>query len=352
MKPQTLELIKCPFCQGTHLTLEPQRWGVLNSTLEMNREVMEGKVICKCGQVFPIREFILCFDHLLSLDGQRKAVQRGNLYQQVNEIYNKPTIGAGHTVIPDLTTQGALTKDYFSLHPIHATCRRVAEVGCGDGYWSTLLTKCGWDVIGIDPSFNALKLAKEAAINQGLNIEYICGTSSSVLFRDGVLDARFQFSNLKPPELNLELTSEPISYHLSAANVNPDFACGVIWKGRSIGQVFRSPHNIFRSIDVMMATYDRLNKGRIIFHLRAKGAKKDLVTIPFLAQHIKDNAFKRFSFPPIRNARGKVFYFFFTSPQPTQKQGITAWATRMRPMPGPLTINHRRQPGALVYRIV
>jgi ubiquinone/menaquinone biosynthesis C-methylase UbiE len=38
--------------------------------------------------------------------------------------------------------------------------RHILEVGCGSGYWLQKLTKQGYDVVGLDPSINMLRIAK------------------------------------------------------------------------------------------------------------------------------------------------------------------------------------------------
>jgi len=353
MKPQTLDLLKCPLC-NTGFNLEAAQWAVLKDGQELTREVMKGRIVCGNGHAFPIEDFILRFDNLMPDEIRKKADQRGVVYK-LNSLDRCPP-GAGQVIIPDLTA-GAVTQSYFSLHPILGKVRRIAEIGCGDGYWSVLLRKCGWDVIGIDPSFTALRIAKENTINEGLVVEYICGTENLVRFKDGALDGKFSFANLNPPELHNDVfMPQPKALAALPAAAQPQpvatFPCGAIWKGRTVGQIFRCPKETLRAIEVMMSTYNRVNKGIVTFHLRARGSKRDLVRIPFPARQLRNNSFKRFGFPPIKNAKGKWFYFFFTSPQPTRNQGVTALANKTNPGPGSLTVNHRRLAGSLVFRAV
>ncbi|MHB8170353.1 MAG: class I SAM-dependent methyltransferase [Thermincolia bacterium] len=352
MKPQTIALLKCPLC-NTGFTLEAAQWAVLKDGEELIREVKDGKVTCGNNHEFPIKDFILRFDVLLPIDVQKKAEQRGNIYRA--HIVEKPHPGTGKMLIPNLT-EGAITKHYFNLHPLYTNTKRIVEIGCGDGYWSVLLRKCGWEVIGIDPSFAALLLAKDKTIIEGMGVDYICGTENVVRFHDGVLDGRFSFASLKPVQLNNEIclsqakpsTDAPIP----APQAETTFPCGAIYKGRAVGQFFRSPKGSFRAIDVMMSTYNRVNKGNVTFHLRAAGSKGDLVRIAFPAHQLRNNSFKRFNFPPVKNAKGRSYYFYFSSPQPGKNQGVTALATKNSLASGALTINHRRLAGSLVFRVI
>lgn len=49
----------------------------------------------------------------------------------------------------------------------------IAEIGCGTGNITNILAKKGYDLIGIDNSFQMLSKAKEKAIKEDLNILYL-----------------------------------------------------------------------------------------------------------------------------------------------------------------------------------
>jgi len=50
---------------------------------------------------------------------------------------------------------------------------RVLDVGCGEGFYAIYLASKGFDVMGIDISENAIRLAKENAAKQGVKIKFI-----------------------------------------------------------------------------------------------------------------------------------------------------------------------------------
>jgi 2-polyprenyl-6-hydroxyphenyl methylase/3-demethylubiquinone-9 3-methyltransferase len=64
--------------------------------------------------------------------------------------------------------------------------RRILDVGCGGGIFSESLAAEGAEVVGIDPSENSIRVAREHAAAQGLPIEYRVG------FAEG-LDLRREF---------------------------------------------------------------------------------------------------------------------------------------------------------------
>jgi len=50
---------------------------------------------------------------------------------------------------------------------------KVLDVGCGEGFYSIYLASKGFDVMGIDISENAIRIAKENAEKQNLKIKFI-----------------------------------------------------------------------------------------------------------------------------------------------------------------------------------
>ena len=50
---------------------------------------------------------------------------------------------------------------------------RIADFGCGPGLYATRLAQLGAEVTGIDFSENSLRYARETAVSQNLNIDYI-----------------------------------------------------------------------------------------------------------------------------------------------------------------------------------
>lgn len=49
------------------------------------------------------------------------------------------------------------------------------DVGCGNGYFTRALNKCGYKVCGVDISPEALNVAKQISLKQGVNAEFLLG---------------------------------------------------------------------------------------------------------------------------------------------------------------------------------
>ncbi|MDI6859953.1 MAG: class I SAM-dependent methyltransferase [Methanocellales archaeon] len=64
----------------------------------------------------------------------------------------------------------------------------VLDIGCGTGNYSIELAHMRLEVVGIDPSGNMLKIAREKAEKEGLDIKFILGTAESLPFNDDVFD--------------------------------------------------------------------------------------------------------------------------------------------------------------------
>ena len=61
----------------------------------------------------------------------------------------------------------------------------VIDVGCGDGQISRMVASMGADVVGVDPTWNQIRVARE----RGGGPTYVQGTADRMAFRDGVFDA-------------------------------------------------------------------------------------------------------------------------------------------------------------------
>lgn len=66
---------------------------------------------------------------------------------------------------------------------------RVLDVGCGGGLLAEELAKRGPAVTGVDPSEASLKVAREHATGEGLDIEYVHGKAEDLPVANGSFDA-------------------------------------------------------------------------------------------------------------------------------------------------------------------
>lgn len=78
---------------------------------------------------------------------------------------------------------GRLTFEVARLTP-----GRALDVGCGEGADAIWLTRNGWSVTAIDVSAVAVDRAREAAVNEGVSVEWIVGDVLQTAFAPGSFD--------------------------------------------------------------------------------------------------------------------------------------------------------------------
>jgi ubiquinone/menaquinone biosynthesis C-methylase UbiE len=66
--------------------------------------------------------------------------------------------------------------------------RRVLDLGCGHGYFSSLLGRLGGDVVGLDLSVSMLKQARFRLASDGLNPALVVGDGEALPFASGRFD--------------------------------------------------------------------------------------------------------------------------------------------------------------------
>ena len=101
------------------------------------------------------------------------------------------------------------------------------------------------------------------------------------------------------------------------------FICGP----HSVGQTFLAPCPNLNRIDIMMGTYGRQPQETLFFYLwEISGQRKILRRqVKFLASTVKNNLYQPIRFNPLRDSKGKVFYFALSSPEATEETGLSAW---------------------------
>lgn len=67
-------------------------------------------------------------------------------------------------------------------------CAKILEVGCGSARLSCFLASYGYNIVGLDYSKNALKVAKNNFIQTNNNGEFILGDAVHLPFKDGSYD--------------------------------------------------------------------------------------------------------------------------------------------------------------------
>lgn len=96
-----------------------------------------------------------------------------------------------------------------------------------------------------------------------------------------------------------------------------------------IGQTFEAAYNYLSGIEVLLATFNRENKGTFIFRLR-EGFKSedDWIVYPCDMRDVQDNSFFRFPvFPKKKHTKGKKYYFLLEAPYGEPGNAITIWSS-------------------------
>jgi glycosyltransferase involved in cell wall biosynthesis len=96
--------------------------------------------------------------------------------------------------------------------------------------------------------------------------------------------------------------------------------------GRCMGQTFVSAENGLCRIEVLFATFGRINTGRVILSLRADpAAVQDLRTVQVRAAALRDNEYHHFDFEPLPDSAGRSLYFCLEAPEAVPGDAVSAW---------------------------
>ncbi len=106
-----------------------------------------------------------------------------------------------------------------------------------------------------------------------------------------------------------------------------DGTVGEIYGDETIGQTFIAEHNNLYSLEVRLATYNRINTGEFMFYLKSgEPRKEDIYSFIGDMSKVQDNRFFRFTFPKIKSSKGKKYFFYFEASQAEPGNAITIWA--------------------------
>ena len=131
-----------------------------------------------------------------------------------------------------------------------------------------------------------------------------------------------------------------------------DVPVGEIYGEKQIGQTFFCDKDEMDRIDVLLATYARINSGKIIFHLREKNENNDIRTITIDAKYVKDTKYHQFIFEPIENSKNTSYEFYLTSPNSSPGNAVTIWSTQENSYDGGYaTINDNPINGDLNFKV-
>jgi hypothetical protein len=99
---------------------------------------------------------------------------------------------------------------------------------------------------------------------------------------------------------------------------------GELVAGATAGQSFAAEYGGLAEVAVKVGTYDRQNKGALVFRLDGPGLT-DAVTRTVDAAELEDNAYQAFEFPLIEGSAGKGYTFTLESPDGAPGEAITVW---------------------------
>ncbi len=92
-----------------------------------------------------------------------------------------------------------------------------------------------------------------------------------------------------------------------------------------VGQTFVAEHNNLSGIGVLMATYsNRQNVGTVELHVRNfPTTTQDLRVASVAAGDLKDNQIHRFTFDPLPDSAGKIYFFYLVAPDSVKGKAVT-----------------------------
>ena len=187
MLESTFHLLKCTSC-ASKLDLD---------VLAFENEIQEGILTCvKCGLKYPIIEKIpIMWNNFPRYLSTRKSLG-GHLYKNVKQKKMKEFVKSS---LSDLTYakedlhvveerwskiyQNSKTSKFYSVMKKYLNdipkSKWVLEHGCSVGLLSSHLAEIHENVLGIDRSFSALKIAKKSSKN---NLDFVLADSLSSIF--------------------------------------------------------------------------------------------------------------------------------------------------------------------------
>lgn len=127
---------------------------------------------------------------------------------------------------------------YLSI-AVELGAESVIDLGCGTGVFARSLASAGYKVLGIDPAGASLEVARTAAQTDGLDIDWILGTSEQIPDLDA--DLVTMTGNVAQVFLNLQDLEQVFSDCASGLNADghlvfetrdPDARAWEAWAGR------------------------------------------------------------------------------------------------------------------------
>jgi len=228
MRPEMANIFSCPYC-GSQLEARPIKVVKINYPSEKlaHTEIKEGTLQCKtCGAIFKIKNHIPSFTHpdIVHSAVVRDGIYWGRYYRTLYEYGILNFVDIRQPFAPfyrygilnklswqermefkklNMKNMSILQNDEFDMLINNKIIdenlskgSNVLEIGCGSGWLCLELKRKGFNVIGLDPSFQSLKIAKQYAISKGFYIEYVQADATLPIFQSGIFEGVFAFHSL------------------------------------------------------------------------------------------------------------------------------------------------------------
>lgn len=135
-------------------------------------------------------------------------------------------------------------------------------------------------------------------------------------------------------------------------SVEGNQSIGEITNDKEIGQSFYSDLNNLSGFSIKLATYGRVNAGRITLGIRNYGESNDIYSTTVKAESLADNTFYNVRFPPIKYSKDKQYYIYIKATDGTAGKFITAYKSKNDAyLKGNFTINGVKQEGDLSFKV-
>ena len=108
-----------------------------------------------------------------------------------DEVYRDRlmTIWEPHDIIVQFIARFLKKRQRYDKYMIRQDARRVLDLGCGNGGQSIYLARMGYEVYGIDVSEEAIKLARDYASQEQLDVTFLTQGCEQLSFEPDFFDA-------------------------------------------------------------------------------------------------------------------------------------------------------------------
>ncbi|AIQ43948.1 hypothetical protein [Paenibacillus sp. FSL R5-0912] len=123
-------------------------------------------------------------------------------------------------------------------------------------------------------------------------------------------------------------------------------------QGNEVGQSFIYHQNNLSGVSIKLATFMRVNEGKLKIGIRRINDKNDIYQTSVEANSVRDNEFFDFRFPPIKFSKEQEYYVYIESLDSGKGESIAAYKSSMDSYKeGSLFINGSRQDGDLTFKV-